>query len=123
MDNCWNNPIIAWALIDLEIVEQLAKKHDKYFVGSLQKGRYMSITYFLYQNSQTQFKDRAHRMDAQFLDDLALKDFYPPIKKQVKGLTPLKDVQGGKNASKDRMALLRKKFCAKADVELDTKAK
>ena len=53
IDNCWNNPIIAWALIDLEIVEQLARKHDKYFIGSLQKGRYMNITYFLYQNSQS----------------------------------------------------------------------
>lgn len=60
-------------------------------------------------------------MDAQFLDDLALKDFYPPIKKQGKGLTPIRNAHGARTA-KERASLLRKKFCVKTDAELDAKA-
>lgn len=59
-------------------------------------------------------------MDAQFLDDLASKDFYPPIKKQAKGLTPIRDVHGIKG-SKNQASQLHKKFCIKADAELDAK--
>ncbi|CAL6019023.1 Abnormal_spindle-like microcephaly-associated protein-like protein [Hexamita inflata] len=82
---CWNNPVIAWALIDLEIVEQLAKKHDKRFVGSLQKGRYQNVVYFLYKDSEQKFKNRASRLAGEFLDDYCGIQFYqtPSLVKNI----------------------------------------
>lgn len=76
MNNCWNNQIIAWALIDLEIVEQLARRQDKYFVGSLQCGRYENVKYYLYSRGQEEFKTRARNIAGEFLDEYATRKFY-----------------------------------------------